>query len=192
MLPFIWYRPIAAADPPLARLISVSCPLACWLSLCCNCRVQSPLLRSVNLALLLGQERLLFVGHVWEQFIVADLLARLDTTVVGADDGIGIIDSNRTDVGQGLDLGGTVLVLLIRHLNVQLVSTRLDSVPSGKSRGEVHISRHAEIGGVDDLVGGWVVKNGLGVDTSLVGEGAESGAVNISVLLFSCLEWTYM
>lgn len=39
------------------------------------------------------------------------------------------------------------------------------------------ISGDAEVGGVDDLVGGGVGKDGLGVDTSLVGEGAETGDV---------------
>lgn len=37
------------------------------------------------------------------------------------------------------------------------------------------VASQTEIGRVQDLVGGRVVENGLGVDTSLVGKGAETG-----------------
>lgn len=38
----------------------------------------------------------------------------------------------------------------------------------------MHVSAHAEISGVDDLVGAGVVKNRLGVNTGLVREGTET------------------
>lgn len=41
----------------------------------------------------------------------------------------------------------------------------------------MNISGETEIGRVDDLVGAWVRKDSLGVDTSLVGEGTETGDV---------------
>lgn len=41
----------------------------------------------------------------------------------------------------------------------------------------MHISGQTEIGGVDNLVSRGVLENSLGVDTGLVGEGAETGDV---------------
>jgi len=41
----------------------------------------------------------------------------------------------------------------------------------------VDVSGDAEVGRVDDLVSTWVVEDRLGVDTGLVGEGAETGDV---------------
>src|SRR5690606_23034520 len=57
------------------------------------------------------------------------------------------------------------------------LNSRLDCVPSSQSRGEVNVAGKTEIGRVDDLVCGWVLQNGLGVDTGLVGESAETGDV---------------
>ena len=39
----------------------------------------------------------------------------------------------------------------------------------------MHVACQAKVGRVDDLVGAGVVEDGLGVDTSLVGEGTEAG-----------------
>lgn len=41
----------------------------------------------------------------------------------------------------------------------------------------MHVATHAEVRGVDDLVGRGVGKDGFGVDTGLVGEGGETGDV---------------
>lgn len=38
----------------------------------------------------------------------------------------------------------------------------------------MHVSSHAEISWVDDLVGRWVVENGLGVNSGLVGKRTET------------------
>jgi hypothetical protein len=97
--------------------------------------------------------------------------------VEGPDDGVGVIDGDGPDVGQGLDGCCALLVLRVGHFDLELGGSRLDSVPSGQTRGEVHVSRHAEISRVDDFVGRWVVENCLGVDTGLVGESAESSDV---------------
>jgi hypothetical protein len=39
----------------------------------------------------------------------------------------------------------------------------------------MNISGHAEVGRIDDFICAWVVQDGLGMDASLVGEGAETG-----------------
>lgn len=39
------------------------------------------------------------------------------------------------------------------------------------------VAGHAEVGGVDDFVGGGVGEDGFGVDAGFVGEGAEAGYV---------------
>lgn len=55
------------------------------------------------------------------------------------------------------------------HLDTN--SIELTSQP----RGKVDVSRHAEVSRVDNLIRRWVVEDRLGVNTSLVGEGAETG-----------------
>lgn len=102
------------------------------------------------------------------------MLTGLEAPVEGTDDGIRIIDGNGADVSQLLDLHGALLELGVRHLDVQLGCSRLDGVPSSQPRGEVDVSRHAEVSGVDNLVRRWVVEDGLGVDSCLVGESAET------------------
>jgi hypothetical protein len=42
------------------------------------------------------------------------------------------------------------------------------------------VSSHTEVGGVEDLVCRGVGKDGLGVDTGLVGKGAETGDVVVA------------
>ena len=105
------------------------------------------------------------------------LLGRAKVVVVGTDDAVGVVDGEGTNIGHGLDLEGHGLDLLVGHFQTELLSTRLDRVPAGKPGGEVDIAAHAEVLGVDDLVGGRVVEDGLGVDTSLVSEGTETGDV---------------
>lgn len=97
--------------------------------------------------------------------------------MVGTDDAVGIINGDGSDISQSLDLSGTLLVLSIRHLDVELLSTRLDGVPTSQTGSEVDVAGHAKVGGVDDFVGAGVVEDGLGVDTGLVGEGTETGDV---------------
>lgn len=97
--------------------------------------------------------------------------------MVSADDAVGVVDGEGTHVGHGLDLECHGLDLLVGHVEAELLGTRLDGVPAGQTRGEVHVTAHTEVLRVDDLVGGGVVEDGLGVDTGLVGEGAETSDV---------------
>ena len=124
--------------------------------------------------LLLGDKLGLFVGCQVQERVV---LTRLDVAVVGTDNAVSIIDSNWPNVSKSLDLEGALLVVVVGHLDVELLSTRLDGVPAGQTRGEVDVSRHAKVFGVDDFVGAGVVEDGLGVNTGLVGEGTETGDV---------------
>jgi hypothetical protein len=145
----------------------------------CSVVQLSLLWQRVHIPLLLGPQFLLLGGHVGQQ---VDGLAGLEAAVEGTDDGVRVIDGDGPDVSELLDLHGALLELGIRHLDVELSSSRFDSVPSSQSRGEVHVSRHAEVGRVDNLIRGWVVEDSLGVDTGLVGEGAETsdGGVALS------------
>lgn len=129
----------------------------------------------LSVGLLLGCDLLLLLsGEAVQQRLVD---AGLEVAVVGSDDAVGIVDGNGPDIGKSLDLGRALLVLDVGHVEVKLLRTRLDGVPAGQTRCEVNVSRHAEIGGVDNLVGARVVQDGLGVDTGLVGEGTETGDV---------------
>ena len=91
------------------------------------------------------------------------------------DDRIGVVDGDGADIGKGLDLGSALLDLVVGHLETKLANTGLDSVPAGQARGEVDVAGETEVGRVENLVGAGVVEDGLGVDTGLVGEGAETG-----------------
>lgn len=78
------------------------------------------------------------------------------------------------------DIGITVfdlqeLDLVIAHLQAKLLNPDLDGIPARQTRREVHVSAHAKVRRVDDLVGARHIENGLGVDTGLVSEGAEAG-----------------
>ncbi|KAH3671919.1 hypothetical protein OGAPHI_000105 [Ogataea philodendri] len=98
-----------------------------------------------------------------------------DVCVEVLNDGVHVVDSQRSDVSQLLDLVGDLLDLVIRQVEVQLLDSALDGIPSRQSVGKVDVSGQAEIRWVQDLVGGWVGQDGLGMDTGLVGEGAETG-----------------
>lgn len=120
---------------------------------------------------LAGQDGLLLLGHVGQR------LAEGDATVERSQERIDIVQVGDSDIGQELELGGDLLDLVVGHLHVQLLGSRLDAVPSSQTGGDVDVAGHAEVGGVDDLVGGGVVEDGLGVDTGLVGEGTETSDV---------------
>ena len=90
---------------------------------------------------------------------------------------IHIINVQGTDICQLLDSASALLALSISKIQVELLHSGLDSVPSGQPAGKVDISSKTEICRVDDLVCGWVGQDGFGVDTSLVGESAEASDV---------------
>ena len=75
------------------------------------------------------------------------------------------------DVGEFLDFGSRVLDLVVRHLELELLDTGLDCVPSSESVPNRNIASETEIFGLEDFVCAWVVENGFGVNASLVGEG---------------------
>ena len=156
--------------------LSRSCLLGSWdLSLSISGSVQRPLLwHSAELLLCLSELLGLLISHAGQERL---LLLSVQVVVVGTDDRVGVIKRNLADIGYGLDLGCALLVLRISHLESKLLSTRLDSIPASKSAGKVDVTGHAEVLRVDDLVSRGVVQNGLGVDTSLVSEGAETGDV---------------
>src|SRR5690606_14990296 len=70
-----------------------------------------------------------------------------------------------------------LLALGIGHVKIELLYSALDGVPASQPRRKVDIASDTEVGRVDDLVCARVVENSLGVDTSLVGEGAETSDV---------------
>ncbi|KAH3668641.1 hypothetical protein OGAPHI_002395 [Ogataea philodendri] len=98
-----------------------------------------------------------------------------DVRVVLFDDRVHILDVERSHITHLLDLVGDLLDLVVRQVEVQLLDSALDSVPSRQSVGKVDVSGESEIFRIQDLVGGWVGQDSLGVNTGLVGEGAETG-----------------
>lgn len=88
-----------------------------------------------------------------------------------------IINVEWSNISKLLDLGRALLALGVRHVKIELLYSALDGVPASQPRCEVDIASDTEVGWVDNLVCARVVENGLGVDTGLVGEGAETGDV---------------
>jgi hypothetical protein len=86
-----------------------------------------------SVGLCLGDQCLLCGGSIWQQICGLDDLAELDVAVEGADDGICVVDGDRTDVSERLDLGGTDLVFLVRHVDIELVGAGLDGVPASEA-----------------------------------------------------------
>lgn len=117
-------------------------------------------------------------------------LSGLDTGVIHSQQGVDVVHGLSTDVSELLDLGGSVLDLVVCELQTKLLYSRLDRVPAGETvtkrhrsvskirRGgghglpNGHISGQAEILWLEDLVGAGVVEDGLSVNASLVSEGA--------------------
>ena len=101
------------------------------------------------------------------------------------------------NIGKFLDFGSSILDLFIIHLEIQLLDSRLDGVPSGQTMTDISfirtrgaseslpdrdVSAHTEIGWVENLVCGWVGEDSLGVNTGLVGEGTESSDVVVAII----------
>jgi len=145
------------------------------LSLSINLILQLSLLsHTVEFPLLLLKLLLFLFSHVWQQGFFGLLV---EVGVEGTDDGVCVVDCDGADVCEGLDLGGAELDLGVCHCEGELFDAGLDCVPAGQAGGEVDVTLHAKVGRVNNLVGGRVGENGLGVDTSLVGEGGETGNV---------------
>lgn len=99
-------------------------------------------------------------------------LSRNDAAVVDTENGIDVFHALRTDVCELLDLGGSVLDLLVGHVELELLDTRLDGVPACETVSDGDVASETEVFGLEDFVGGGVVEDGFGVDTGLVGERA--------------------
>lgn len=56
-----------------------------------------------------------------------------DSLVVHAEDDVDVLHRLRLDVSELLNLVGRVLDLLVRHLELELLDSRLDRVPSRQS-----------------------------------------------------------
>lgn len=116
--------------------------------------------------------------QILQHLLLSDLeFTGVDGGVVDTQDGVDVFHTLGLDVCELLDLGGSVLDLLVGHVEVELFHSRLDGVPSCQSMTDRDVSGHAEIRRVEDLVCGRVGEDRLGMDTCLVGECAESGNV---------------
>lgn len=163
---------VVNGDESISLFFPLSCCPFAFKKLCSDTRINRLGLLS-QLLLLRFELSLLLFSQVKKRLV----LAGLQVVVVGANDTVGIINSNWPNVRKSLDLSGTFLVLSISHLNIELLSTRLNRVPTRQPRSEVDIAGHAEIGRVNDFVSAWVVEDGLGVNTGLVGESTEASDV---------------
>ena len=52
-----------------------------------------------------------------------------------------------------------MLALLVVEIKTKLTDTGLDCVPACEARGEMDVAGEAEVGWVEDFVGGWVVED---------------------------------
>lgn len=130
---------------------------------------------------------------------LADLkVTTLDTSVVNTEDHVDVLHRLCSNVGELLDLGSSVLdlhticqlkydiliknntYLFVVKLKIELLDSALNGVPTGQSVTDRDVSSHTEVGRVEDLVGGRVSKDGLGMNTSLVGEGTETSDVVVA------------
>lgn len=130
---------------------------------------------------------------------LADLeVTTLDTSVVNTEDHVNVLHRLCSNVGELLDLGSGILdlyntgqlkydilikdstYLFVIKLEVELLNSALNGVPTSQSVTDRDVSGHPEVGRVEDLVGGGVGKDGLGVDTGLVGEGTETSNVVVA------------
>lgn len=130
---------------------------------------------------------------------LADLkVTTLDTSVVNTEDHVDVLHRLCSNVGELLDLGSSVLdlhiicqlkydiliknntYLFVVKLKIELLDSALNGVPTSQSVTDRDVSSHTEVGGVEDLVGGRVSKDGLGMNTSLVSEGTETSDVVVA------------
>lgn len=130
---------------------------------------------------------------------LADLeVTTLDTSVVNTEDHVNVLHRLCSNVGELLDLGSGILdlyntgqlkydilikdstYLFVIKLEVELLNPAFNGVPTSQSVTDRDVSGHTEVGGVEDFVSGGVGKDGLGVDTGLVGEGTETSDVVVA------------
>jgi hypothetical protein len=72
------------------------------------------------------------VEQALQNLLLTDLEGTADNSrVVDTQDRIDIVHALRPHVGQLLDLGGSILDLVVGHVQLQLLSSRLDAVECG-------------------------------------------------------------
>ena len=84
--------------------------------------------------------------------------------------GSSILDLEREGQLFGVGLGQASTNLIISELQAQLLDTALDSIPASETVTDRDVSGETKVFWLEDLIGRGVVQDGLGVDTSLVGE----------------------
>lgn len=83
---------------------------------------------------------------------------------------VDVVHGLGADVGELLDLGRSILDLLVGEFEPELLDARLDGIPTGQAMPDGHIAREPEVFWSEDLVGRRVVEDRFGVNSSLVRE----------------------
>ena len=113
----------------------------------------------------------MFLKQSIKSFLLSDLeSAGLDARMVYTQQRVDVVHGLRAHVGEFLDLGCGILDLLVCKFEPKLLDARLDGVPTGQSMPDGHIAREAKVLWLENLVSRWVVKDGFGVNSSLVRE----------------------
>ncbi|RUS27704.1 hypothetical protein BC938DRAFT_482861 [Jimgerdemannia flammicorona] len=86
--------------------------------------------------------------------------------------GIDIIQTQRPNVCELFNLSGNGLGVVIGQIEVELLDAVLNSVPTSKTMTNADVTCHTEVFRFEDLVGGGIVEDGLGMDAGFMGEGA--------------------
>ena len=95
---------------------------------------------------------------------------RLDARMVYTQQRVDVIHGLSAHIGKLLDLSRRVFDLVITELESELLDARLDCVPTGQAMSNRDVAREAEILGLENLIGRWVIEDRLGVNAGLVGE----------------------
>lgn len=90
--------------------------------------------------------------------------------MIDTENGINVLHALSANVCELLDLGGSILDLLVGHVELELLNTRLDGVPACETVSDGDVASQTKVFRLEDFVGGWVVEDGFGVDTGLVRE----------------------
>jgi hypothetical protein len=104
-------------------------------------------------------------------FLLSNLeSARLDARVVHTQQRVDVVHGLRAYIGELLDLGRGILDLFVGECETKLLDARLDGVPTGQTVPDGHVAGKAKVLRLEDLVGRGIVKDRLGMDSSLVRE----------------------
>ena len=113
----------------------------------------------------------MFAEQSVQGFLLSDLeSARLYARMVYTQQRVDVVHGLGADVGELLDLGRSILDLLVGEFEPELLDARLDGIPTGQAMPDGHIAREPEVFWSEDLVGRRVVEDRFGVNSSLVRE----------------------